>query len=100
MRFHFLRGKRPAERVRLWIDFSKDVVKVPGDAPATSVVKAFRGGTDVSDTQVTDMTRDDAIVYATFYGGQEGEHTVVYTLTTAMGFIYQHDILVKISAAA
>lgn len=98
MRFTLLRGKRPAEALRLWIDFSADVAKVVGDTPASAEVKAFDpAGSDVTSNQVRDVTREGNVVYATFYGGSpSGDHSVRYTLTTSGGFVYEHDILVRI----
>lgn len=104
MRFLLHRGKRPAERLRLSIDFARDVAKIVGDSAAAIAVKAFdQAGADITAAQVEGVTRDGTIGYCWFKpiaAGTKTTHEVNFILTTTMGAIYEHGIAVNIDPLA
>jgi hypothetical protein len=96
MRFVLDRQMRPSERLRLSIDFTKDVERVTGDtASAIAVAITKADGTAAAPAIVTDIVRVGNVGYATVDDPVAlTNYLVNYQLTTTLGFKYEHDIFV------
>lgn len=102
MRFELDRQMRPNERLRLSIDFTKDVERVTGDTGASLAVSITKeDGTAAAPAVVADVVRVGSFGYATVDDvAANTNYLVNYRLTTALGFVYEHDILVPCRADA
>lgn len=102
MRFELERQMRPGERLRLSIDFTKDVQRVTGDTAALiSVALTKEDGSAATPAVISDPLLSGSVGYATIDDPVGNVNYLVgYTLTTTLGFVYQHDILVPVRADA
>jgi hypothetical protein len=102
MRFTLARGKRPAERLRLSVDFANDLGAT--DNPqglVISVVDVTDPGTDLTATMIENPTLVGSVGSAILKAGAAGKsYAMLFQLTAASTLIYQHDILVKVLADA
>lgn len=102
MRFSFTRGKRPAERIRLSLDFANDLGDT--DNPQGLAVSAFDvtdPGTDLTAAILENSALVGSVGSVTVKAGAAGKaYAIVFQLTAASTLIYQHDVIVKVAADA
>lgn len=102
MRFTLDRKMRPGEKIRISVDFSNDLPA--GDAIATSACSAA-----TSDEPNVDLTAAN-LEAAGFVGNVLGVTVkfppvnknliVLYQVTTAAGYVFQHDVEIPVALAA
>jgi hypothetical protein len=107
MRFLLLRNKRPSERFAIGIDFAPDLEE--GESLVDGfTVKVFEVtsptafGTEVTNDMLVAQARDGNKISARIQGGTAGKDYAVafHAPTDQGGDGYEHDILVRVRAAA
>lgn len=94
-----LRQMRPTEKIRLSMDFTNDV-GTGGDSPLTPVTSAAAQddpGTDLSGSLLVGQGLVGNVLSVTLQN-PPGGHTylVLFRITTASGFIYEHDVALPV----
>ena len=101
MRFIFRRGKRPAERIRISLDFANDL---GSDLPQSFTITAIDTATPGADASLALLEapeRVGSVLYVTVKGGEDRHlYAVLFSLTTAAGLVYQHDVLLPVGSDA
>lgn len=97
MEFRLQRGKRPDEQFQIGVSFEPDMLG--GDSPQSHVVTATKAddGTDVSGAFLTGATLSGYTSSVTIRGGDNKTlYRVTFVVTTALGNIYEHSVLVQV----
>lgn len=101
MRFVLRRGKRPAERIRISLDFAVDLgVDTPFSFTVTATDVASPG-TDLSSTLLEAADRVGSVCFVTVKAGEDRHlYVVLFTMTTSSGLVYQHDVMIPVASDA